>query len=31
MSPAGLAAVDELSIGDTERALLSEALAPPPP
>ena len=29
MSPAGLAAVDELPIGDTERALLAEALAPP--
>ena len=30
MSPAGLAAVDELPIGDAERALLAEALAPSP-
>ncbi len=29
MSPAGLAAVGELPIGDTERALLAEALGPP--
>jgi uncharacterized protein DUF4202 len=29
MSPAGLAAVGELPIGDTERTLLAEALPPP--
>lgn len=30
MSPAGLAAVDELPIGDSERELLAEALRPAP-